>query len=495
MTTLVPLVLLGWIALALVLFARLPRPQALVAVFVLGELFLPEVQLPSRVPEMPPPLSLPGMKLTKINAICYAALLGALVFDWARCRAFRFRWFDVPMAAWCASPVLSSLANGLGLYDGISQALNQTMTWGMPYFLGRLYLGSPDGFRLLATGIVLGALLYVPFCLFEVRMSPQLHRLVYGYHQHDFLQTLRFGGYRPMVFMEHGLAVSLWMVTAALLALWLWWTGATPVLEWPPGRRLLSTFVAAGVLFSVAVLCKSTGALALGAVGAGALLLTRLSRRTLVIGVLLAVAPAYLAVRATGAWSGADLTDWVARHVSEERAQSLEFRLDNEDALVQRTLERPTFGWGGWGRAHVLDDEGKDTSVTDSLWIIAFSDRGAFGLTAIYLALLLPAARFVWLRGRLGSAPDFVPAVGGAVILALCVVDSLFNAQVNPVFLLASGNLAGLAGVEIPQRIGVPAPQTASSRTTTQVPAWRRVATGSLAESSAIQGPAQPPIP
>ena len=35
------------------------------------------------------------------------------------------------------------------------------------------------------------ALLYAPFCMVELVMSPQFHRWVYGYHQHSFLQQLR----------------------------------------------------------------------------------------------------------------------------------------------------------------------------------------------------------------------------------------------------------------------------------------------------------------
>ena len=43
----------------------------------------------------------------------------------------------------------------------------------------------------LAGGAVLliGGLIYIPFCLFEIKMSPQLHKWVYGYHQHAFDQN------------------------------------------------------------------------------------------------------------------------------------------------------------------------------------------------------------------------------------------------------------------------------------------------------------------
>ena len=65
----------------------------------------------------------------------------------------------------------------------------------------------PASQRTLLISIFIGGLLYVPLCLFEIRMSPQLHKLVYGFHQHIFAQTFRFEGWRPTVFLQHGLAV------------------------------------------------------------------------------------------------------------------------------------------------------------------------------------------------------------------------------------------------------------------------------------------------
>ena len=110
--------------------------------------------------------------------------------------------------------------------------LNQTVTWGIPYFLGRIYFNDLQGLRELSVAIFIGGLIYVPFCLYEIRFSPQLHRLLYGYHQHDFSQTFRFGGYRPMVFMQHGLMVGMWMGMATLAGIWLAWTGALATHEY-----------------------------------------------------------------------------------------------------------------------------------------------------------------------------------------------------------------------------------------------------------------------
>src|SRR6516162_10283778 len=133
MTALVPLFLLGWILISVVLFARLPRQHAVIAVFVLGTLFLPVIYSEPTIDGMPAPLSLPAGKLTKLNAISYAALIASLLFDGSRWLSYRPRAFDLPVVALCVCPMFSSLANDLGLYDGAAESLNQTMIWGVPY--------------------------------------------------------------------------------------------------------------------------------------------------------------------------------------------------------------------------------------------------------------------------------------------------------------------------------------------------------------------------
>ena len=65
----------------------------------------------------------------------------------------------------------------------------------------------------------------MPFCLFEIRMSPQLHKCVYGSTSAP-RQTFRWGGFRPMVFMQRGLAVGIWMIAGVAVGMWLWVTGA-----------------------------------------------------------------------------------------------------------------------------------------------------------------------------------------------------------------------------------------------------------------------------
>ena len=61
-----------------------------------------------------------------------------------------------------------------------------------------------------------------------------------------------------------------------------------------------------------------------------------------------------------------------------------------EDMLIDKALERPALGWGRFGGSRVLDDSGKDITVTDGLWIILLGITGYAGLATLGIGMLLP---------------------------------------------------------------------------------------------------------
>ena len=95
----------------------------------------------------------------------------------------------------------------LAPYEAVSMGIRDLIRYGVPFFLGRtLYRRSADLKDLLL--VLAGAgVIYSAFILVELRLSPQFHRWIYGHHQHGFALHVRWGGYRPMVFMRHGLSV------------------------------------------------------------------------------------------------------------------------------------------------------------------------------------------------------------------------------------------------------------------------------------------------
>lgn len=306
---------------------------------------------------------------------------------------------------------------GLDSHDAVSIALSMVLDYYLPFAIGQRVFRTERDLRDLFEVLTLCALIYAPFSLIELRMSPQFHRWVYGYHQHSFLQSIRGTGYRPVVFMNHGLSVATFMFSALCAAFALHRVRA-PIRP-APGLRT----VAAGVLV---LLCKSFAAIgySLGAV------LLHLFRSTRVMSwAVLAIAllvVAYPAVRVSNVFPRKDVVA-VFDRIDPLRAGSLVFRLVNEQALLERALKRPLFGWGTWGRNRVFASWGQDVSVSDGQWIIVFGMFGLVGLVGFFALLLVPVLRFV--RHRAAMAPSSQAlAASLSLIVVIFSVDMVPNA-------------------------------------------------------------------
>jgi hypothetical protein len=428
----VPLAFAGCFPVVVIFFMMLPARRAVITSFLFAWMFLPVAVF--HITGFP--------DITKVSLTSISVLLAVSIFDFGRLWAFRPRWFDLALLVFCLSPLPSALSNGTGTYDGLSLSLSHVLQWGIPYFLGRIYFTDPAGLRDLTIGIFIGGLIYIPFCLFEVRMSPNLHWLVYGYHPHSFVQHARMGGWRPMVFMEHGIQVALWMATASLIGFGLWSLGRTKTFLGFPMPLLLF-----GLCVTL-VLCKTVGALALFALGLASLIIIKRARSYLPLVALALIPLGYVAVRAPGFWDGLALVDIVEPVVGPERAQSLETRLTNENRLSAKAMERPIFGWGGWGASRVYTKSGQDVTLSDGLWIILFGMTGITSLLAFYIVVLGGPLR---VKARIDPRLRFHPGLAPVIISAVCVlawcIYNLPNSSRNPFFILMAGGLAGLKKV------------------------------------------------
>ena len=82
-----------------------------------------------------------------------------------------------------------------------------------------------------------------------------------------------------------------------------------------------------------------------------------------------------------------------ANSISEERAESLRVRFDNEQQLLERASQRFLFGWGRWGRSRIYDEYGKDISLTDGRWVITLGQFGVLGFLAEFGLLAFTVLR------------------------------------------------------------------------------------------------------
>ncbi len=448
------LLIWGWPALAVALFAFMPARRALVAGFVIGWLFLPQLALP-----------LPFVKWDKHTATSVGAVLGVLIFDTPRLFAFRPTLVDLAMAVWCFVPYSSAVSNGLSPYDGAASSATQFVVWGIPYILGRVYFGDFLGMRGLAVWVFIAGVIYVPFCLFECAVSPQLHFMTYGFYQHDFNQVIRMGGYRPMVYMQHGLAVGMMMTAASLAGTWLWWTKSLKTLF---GMPVVLPLIA---LLVTSFAVKSSGALALLLLGWGVLFAMKFMKNYIVVIIICIIPFIYMAARSIGGWEGEHLLHLIADVTEKDRALSLQCRFDNENMLLKKAMQKPTFGWGPNGANLVLAADGSIISIPDGLWVIAIGVNGIIGLIALFAAQIGPV---MLLKRRLAAKDWSDPMVAGvvafAIIIVLHAIDNLMNAMLNPLFILGLGGLAGIVSgqkpsLTAPQRRGFPVVQRRTEQT------------------------------
>ncbi len=427
---LVPIALLAFPPLVMTLFKKIGTHQAIATAFIAGWMFLPVANYDIFL-----------LRNTKTAAICLSVLASAYLFDKERLSKFQFNAADIPMLLWCTASFFSSIANGDGPYDGLSQAMYQSVRWGIPYCIGRIYFNDVDSTKILALAIFIGSVVYIPFCWFELIMSPQLHRLTYGYHQSDFIQTLRDGGgFRPMVYMEHGLMTAMWMVLGVFLGIWMFITDVLPkkIMHIPSLYLLM-------LLTFTTIMLRSVAAVSWLIIGLLVLYVSNKIKTAFLLIILMLVPYLYIVTRTTGYWDGRNLSDSVSGNFSANRSQSLQFRFDNETILIQKALQGSFFGWGGYGRSRVYDTEGKDVSTTDGLWIITFGTNGIYGLLVMVFAIQWPLLLFFMrVKPEFWKTKTWSSSAVMAVFLGIFMIDNLLNAMINPVYMLCNGSLIGM---------------------------------------------------
>jgi hypothetical protein len=434
-TILVPIMLFGWVALTIGLSRRMPHRQAVLCAVIGGVLFLPMAAY-----------DLPGLtSYNKASAIALGLLL-AEVFQAGEKRArFKPTLYDVPMILWCfVSPLVTSLSNGLGLYDALSSALTRCLTLGVVYWVGRAHFSELSSARELCQAIVVGGLLYVPLTMFEVRMSPQLSNILYGFFPHSFGQHFRYGGYRPIVFMQHGLMVALWMAESFVVAFWMWRSkGIARIKEVPLGLFVLA-------LLAAAVLCKSGNGWVFLTLGGVLFFYYQRSRSTRLLQALILVIPAYMLVRVTSLVTAQQVLGLAGRVFDLERIASLGTRLLQEDLFSAHAAQRALFGWGGWSRGWPVDPYTGERliSMVDSLFIITYSTSGLFGLLTLFSALLVGPWTVLRSLGRVpalqnAAEPESYPheLVVLSLVVTIFMIDALLNSMINQIYVLCAGAL------------------------------------------------------
>ena len=83
------------------------------------------------IQDKPTSIEIPGLPGTyhRFTAFALPSLLGILFFDLGRLLRLRLRWFDWPAIGYVLVPIATSVSNGLGVYDGLSNSAKRTMLY------------------------------------------------------------------------------------------------------------------------------------------------------------------------------------------------------------------------------------------------------------------------------------------------------------------------------------------------------------------------------
>lgn len=444
------IMLLIWPLLVAVIFTRMERVNAAVWSLLAGYMFLP----PNFYIDLPVVPAVGKYEVASVSTLLMLWLgLGRkgierdpMAYDpqpilpgWTRLLVFLLLTSAVFTVFNNSDPLVSGITYrpGMELSDAVANGILQAIDL-IPFFIGFRLLSTPHQTRKLLTALMFAVLIYTVPMLLEVRLSPQLNTWIYGYFPHDFAQAMRYGGFRPIVFMNHPIWVASFATMGFIATLCL-----TRAFNPTARMGLLICY-----LIAVLILSKTATAILLASLAAPLVLMAS-PRTILTLSLVVAISVfAYPVLRLMNFVPTDAIVDLIAPS-QPERADSLKFRFDNEFILLARAVERPFFGWGSWGRNFPIDPvSGRYAAIADGAWVVTFGVRGIVGYVAQFGLLILPIM-VLWQRSfallRRFDKPDALMVATLALMLAINLIELIPNGTLTPLTWLLNGTVLGHA--------------------------------------------------
>jgi hypothetical protein len=474
--------LFSWPLISVILFNRYSIHVAVMLTILVGYLFLPE-KTSIDLPLLPP---LGKATIPSLSALLWAAVLvrkaepGVMVLPGAFPK-MRSMYFLIALLV--GGAFMTVITNGdtlrygptvlpaLRPYDAFSSIMSAFL-FILPTLLARKYFASPQAHRTLLKMLVYGGLAYSAFIIIELRMSPLFHYWVYGYFPHSWIQHVRSYGWRPVVFMSHGLLVGIFIFATVI--------AAAGLLRSKTGRKGFYIFATIWLMITL-VISTNFGALLIALTLLPILLLTGIRTQLITAAVIAGLFLSYPLLREAKLIPLDRVVEFAAS-VNENRANSFMVRLRFEDAFLEKISERSLFGWGGWGRSRSYNEvTGDDVTLADGAWVITLSVSGWTGYIARFGIITLPLFFLVLHRRRYNIGPETAAL---ALIAAGNLVDLIPNASLTPITAIVAGALWGRV------ELGTAANPTQDTETVT-MPGRKRLVDRNLKDRPALAGSAQ----
>jgi len=477
--------LVAFLPVALLCFRGMPAPVAGLTAILVGELFLPSTG----------DIDLPGLpKLDKDLMIYLDVLVAMLLFARPRLMAARpGRSLELLGVLVAIGGIGTALTNPDALVYGPTVLPGMTigevptafvadlLACAVPFLLGRALVRDARDLTRLFTALVLAGMAYSLLGWVEIRLSPQMHRWVYGVIPFGFATATRFGGYRPVVFLRSGLAYAIWIVTVFLAAITLW-RARLPVWRVP-------VQAAVGYLSVVLVFTRSMASVVFGFATAPLLGLLRPRVVARIATVITLFVASYPLLRLGDYLPVDKITDAFAS-IDAERAKSLGGRFGVERAMAEKARERPLFGWGGSSRAWVFNENtGESKLIPDGYWVLCLGHRGVVGWASEFGLMIVPVWVATRRMRRVASRRDQILLAGLALIVAMRLLDMIPNGRWTSLPIFFGGALQSCSAAFSRRAVrAVPAIESESEPAPPPSPAERERA-GSAAATPAARTP------
>ena len=328
-----------------------------------------------------------------------------------------------------------TVLQGEDFHDFTASVLRSAAETWLPFYLSRAMFKSTRDLYALVRILVIAATVYTLPILIEIRISPQFSNWIYGYSPSDFLQMVRWGGYRPTVLMSHGLQLSLFMLVCALVTV-----AAARARRniGPVPMKALSFY-----LIVVLVLCKSTGSIMYAAALVPALIFLS-PRRTCLIATVMTILVLVYPLLRFGDFLPMEDIGASFSSISADRADSILFRFRMEQGMLNLARTRPWFGMGGYSRNFVYDARtGKTNTVVDGAVMECFTCYGLVGFLMFYGPFIFTTIKAAVISRKIKSQQSRLLIAALVVCCAVTLFDLMMNSTFTPFYIMLFGALAG----------------------------------------------------
>jgi hypothetical protein len=412
--------LVAYVPIAALIMAMRNSALGFSLAYLIGLMFLP-AGLEFDIPAVP--------DLSKENVPALGILIGTALFHPQLFNRFRFTALDLIFVFGAMCAFVTAMLNDFGMKFGASQTMDVFLSFFLPIILARIHLCTPRALRTFLTTLVLLACIYVPFSIWEFRMSPQFHTWVYGYFQHVFQQHFRGLFWRPIVFFYHALSLGRFYALAAFLALF------------PLRRELMRLFGPYGrYIFLVPllglVLEQSVSPIMLFC------FLSVMYHAVLRAPAIIWVMPVIGYLWFAGVFAQIEVGFGGVRNisnVSSERAASFDYRLQALREYRSVVLTKPWFGWGGYGHGRI---EGR---ATDSQLLVHLLQSGLLGAICYFGWWLTAMARAGGLVYKARGTPLATYAASFAAFASIGLTYTTVDAAVDHFMMFPLAGLYAIA--------------------------------------------------